>query len=362
MGHYDVLIAGGGPAGCATALSLREVAPTLRVGVADAGEERHGVLGETLPPQAAVFLHHLGLQAHFDRDGHAAAFRTRSAWGWPQLVANEFLYGVHQRGWRLDRRRFDAMLKYETQQRGAVWRDGYVAGLVHEAGRWSVRFKDGHSCTADFVIDATGRGAGLCRHLGVTPQRLDRLIACVVHFPAAAAPLDMTLEAFADGWWYATTLPDGERVVACMSDNDIVRRKRLSQIEPWLRALRETGFVSAAIGDSAPRGAPQLFAANSHHQILPDELPFLAVGDAVSSFDPLSSQGVAKALRSGIFASYSAADFLLRGDARGMARYRQFVADEFAAYRDTLRDYYQRERRWSERPFWQRRHLLAGAE
>ena len=362
MNHFDVLIAGGGPAGCATALSLRDVAPSLRVCVADAAEEKNGVLGETLPPQAAVFLRHLGLQAHFDRDGHAAAFRTQSAWGLPQLIANEFLYGVHQCGWRLDRRRFDAMLKYETQQRGATWRCDHVSGLVHDAGRWTVRFKTGDACTADFVIDATGRGAGLCRHLGVTPQRLDRLIACVVNFPAADTPLDMTLEAFADGWWYATTLPGGERVVACMSDNDIVRHKRLSQIEPWLRAFRETEFLRDVIGDVAPLGPPTLFAANSHHQILPAELPFLAVGDAVSSFDPLSSQGVAKALRSGIFASYSAADFLLRGDSRGIERYRQFVADEFAAYRDTLRDYYQRERRWSERPFWQRRHLLADAE
>jgi len=37
MADFDVLIAGAGPAGCATALSLADFAPDLRVGLIDGG-------------------------------------------------------------------------------------------------------------------------------------------------------------------------------------------------------------------------------------------------------------------------------------------------------------------------------------
>jgi len=84
-------------------------------------------------------------------------------------------------------------------------------------------------------------------------------------------------------------------------------------------------------------------------------LPIIAVGDAASCFDPISGQGIVKALRSGVFASYAAADFLCRGDDTGLARYRSLTVREFAAYRQTLADYYAPERRWAERPFWQGR-------
>lgn len=172
--------------------------------------------------------------------------------------------------------------------------------------------------------------------------------------------IDLTVEPCADGWWYATALPDGTRVLACMSDADIVRGRGLAGLDGWLRRLGETRRMRALAAGLAPLEAPQLHPAASLHRSVPAALPLLAVGDAASAFDPLSSQGIAKALRSGVFASYAVADFLLRGDERGRTRYRDFIADEFAGYRETLAHYYGRERRWPDRPFWQRRHANDG--
>ena len=47
------------------------------------------------------------------------------------------------------------------------------------------------------------------------------------------------------------------------------------------------------------------------------KLPLLCVGDAASCFDPVSGQGIFKALRSGVFASYAVGDFRLRADDAG---------------------------------------------
>ena len=82
---------------------------------------------------------------------------------------------------------------------------------------------------------------------------------------------------------------------------------------------------------------------------------WLAVGDAASIFDPLSSQGIVKALRSGVFASYAIADLLLNGDDLGLRRYRRYVQDEFEGYAKNRAQYYGEERRWPESEFWRRR-------
>jgi flavin-dependent dehydrogenase len=90
-------------------------------------------------------------------------------------------------------------------------------------------------------------------------------------------------------------------------------------------------------------------------------MPLVGIGDAASTFDPLWGQGIAKALQSGIFASYAVADLLRQNDSRGLKRFRSYLLDGFAAYRETLRDYYALETRWPTRPFWRRR-LASGAD
>jgi 2-polyprenyl-6-methoxyphenol hydroxylase-like FAD-dependent oxidoreductase len=82
----------------------------------------------------------------------------------------------------------------------------------------------------------------------------------------------------------------------------------------------------------------------------------LCVGDAASAHDPLAGDGIVQGLRSGIFAAYAVADWLRQGDPRGLSRYRLLLRREFAAYAETLADYYRLEQRWPGSPFWQRRH------
>ena len=105
------LIAGAGPAGAATAISLADFAPSLRVCLVDAPATDALRVGETLPPQIKPILEHLeACGSAFAADGHRPSYRTVSAWGGPELLSNEFLFQAHQVGWRLDRARFDAML------------------------------------------------------------------------------------------------------------------------------------------------------------------------------------------------------------------------------------------------------------
>jgi flavin-dependent dehydrogenase len=355
LAGFDVLIAGAGPAGCAAAISLADFAPKLRVGLIDAPAPDTTRIGETVPPPVKPILAHLGLWETFAADRHSASYRTLSAWGGPELLSNEFLFHTQQTGWRLDRARFDAMMLRGAAPRVAAQIAGKAAKLSFADDLWTVALDDGAVHTARAVVDATGRAAVLARLHGRRPQRLDRLVSCFAFCESRGGTQELTIEAVRDGWWYTAALPDGRRVIAFMSDADIVRRLELGQRERWLRALGETTHIGAVTAGAEPLGAPQFHGAGSQIVSCDPAQTLVCVGDAASSFDPVSGQGIVKALRSGVFASYAIADYVERGDPAGLRRYGTFIKSEFAAYRDTLRDYYAQEMRWPDSLFWQRR-------
>jgi len=360
---FDVLIAGAGPAGCAAAISLADFAPELTVCLADAPAREDFRIGETVPPPIRPLLEHLGLWQQFAGDRHCPSYRTVSAWGSPLLASNEFLFQTQQVGWRLDRVRFDAMLREAAAARGAAHVAAKVAVLAFAEGAWRVHLADRPAVTARFAIDATGRAAVLARAQGLRPATIDRLVGCFV--PFADAPDDgegLMIEACPDGYWYSATVPNGVRMIASLSDADLIRAHGLAGLDRWMQALGQTRHVRATAAGARPLAAPKLVAAGSRHLIGDTRLPLLPIGDAASCFDPVSGQGILKALRSGIFASYAAADFLRHGDATGVKRYRALVSREFSAYRKTWRDYYALERRWPDRPFWRRRHGDGGRD
>jgi len=362
LADFDVLIAGAGPAGAATAISLADFAPELRVCIADAPATDGLRVGETVPPQVKPLLQHLGLWPAFEADRHRPSYRMVSAWGGPELVSSEFLFRTQQVGWRLDRARFDAMMQAAAAARASTIA-AKIDAVVFEGSNWRVRLSDGARHTARFVVDATGRGSTVARAQGARLETRDRLAGSVMLFEDApddgAGPL---IETFGGGWWYTAALPDDRRIVACMSDADLMRPLGIGKIEGWTKALGETSHVHAAVGAARRIGSPALRAAGSCRIARDTTLPLLCVGDAASCFDPVSGQGIFKALRGGIFASYAIADALRVGDQAPVARFRAFVADEFATYRETLSHYYGLEQRWPDRPFWRRRaSALRGA-
>lgn len=362
-GPFDVLIAGGGPGGCACALMLRTHAPGLSVALAEASDYGGARIGETLSPAAGPVLDHLGVRDAFHAHVHAPAYGTAAAWGAPVPHENDFVFHARGVGWHLDRAAFDAMLAREAGGRGVtVLRRTRVESVRRgEDGGWAASLSSGGRVTARVVVDATGSRAGLARQLGVRSAAVDRLAGFVRFFRGAGGDPRTLVEAFADGWWYTAPIPGGGRVAACMTDSDIGRELGVAEVDGWERVLAAVPHVRAALGHAEPLGAVTVRAARSRSLRPAGGDDWLAAGDAACTFDPLSSQGVLKALRSGIFAAYAAGDLLAKGDAAGMERYRRFAADEFAGYLRTRARYYAEERRWPGREFWRRRHAAVPA-
>ena len=358
----DVAIVGGGPAGSATALALRAHAPALRVALIEATAYTAPRLGETLPPLAGQLLQHLGVADAFAALAPRAVHGSRAAWGSDSPVVEDYLFTGRGAGWHLDRAAFDALLATEAARRGAaLWRRRRLRELTGNAGAWRLALSRGPMLAARFVVDATGGAAVVARRCGAHPIADDRLVGLARFFDDPAGDPRILVEAFADGWWYTAGLPGGRRVACCFTDGDIAARLQLAELPGWRRALAATHEVAPSLSHARPRGR-LLARAAATRRLDPVAGPgWLALGDAATIFDPLSSQGVVKALRGGIFAAYAIADEL-GSDERtatspsGLDRYRNFVASEHASYLATRHEVYAAEQRWPDRPFWQRRH------
>jgi len=337
----DVAIIGGGPAGCACALSLRAHAPALSVVLYEPSAYDTPRIGETLSPAARPLLEHLGVWTAFLAQHHREVHGTAAAWGAAQAIDNDFVFAARGSGWHLDRASFDAMLAREASHRGVA-----------------IRRETARDVDARFLVDATGASARFARQLGARVLDADTLLGFARFFDDDGRDDPRTfVESFADGWWYTAGLPNGRRIAACMTDADLARSLRLEEPEHWMRALDAMPRTRSLMRHA--RASGPIVVRPSHSRVLDPVAGenWIAVGDAASTFDPLSSQGIVKALRSGIFASYAVGDALTRNDDTGLRRYRSFIRDEFDSYLTTRAKFYAEERRWEGREFWRRRHF-----
>lgn len=348
----DVVIVGGGAAGSAAALSLARRG--LSAVVIDRSRPSKERIGETLAPSVQRILAELGVSDRLQRDGHAPSYGMYSAWGSAELYSNDFLFHPYGAGWHIDRRRFDKMLAEAAREAGVVFYQDARLGSCHETeAGWEMEVReDGQlfRLTARVLMDATGRSAVIARRMGAKRIAFDQMIGIARFYrvtPGAAAPPDSftLVETVPQGWWYSAFLPGDRLVAVCFTD-------------PELRHEVEAApHTQARIGGYAPVSDPIVHLANSSCLDCVAGARWLAVGDANSAWDPLSSQGIVKALRSGVDAADTIAEYL-SGDTDAMVRYADRAKVSFERYLNVRRHYYRREMRWPESIFWKRQHGL----
>ena len=166
------------------------------------------------------------------------------------------------------------------------------------------------------------------------------------------------MESIPEGWFYTAGLADNRRVTGLMAHRDLLPgHLHSSARRVYSDALARTRYSSGLLRGATWDGKVRIFAAGPTLVERVAGSSWLLVGDAASTVDPISSQGIQKAITSALAAGVVVETILTRPDQAGAAI--EFYQDrEEATYRlhvDSLSRLYSREGRFSDQPFWMRR-------
>ena len=368
-GHHAVVIVGGGTAGCATAIALA-ARGVKDVTVVDMLPEPAWRIGEAIPPAARPVLERLGLWDEFTAQGHLPSAGSCASWGKAELGYNDFVLAGQGKGWHLDRAAFDTMLAAKVCAGGGRIMRGLRLREAERGGdkNYVLTFEecDGarSQIVANFLVDATGIAAGAARRLRVVRNQIDciAVVSAIFNLNApATVPSQALLEACEYGWWYAARIP-GARMIAALAVEPS-RHRDYSGHADFLAALRATRHVAqwfergkAALGENLK---PETALAPSAILSNVAGPRWLAVGDAASAYDPISAQGILKALCDSEAAAEAISAFLATDDKTPLLAYQDAVFARFRDYLRLRRHFYELESRWPRAPFWQSRLRLA---
>ncbi|KAG8752120.1 hypothetical protein FRC14_007332 [Serendipita sp. 396] len=329
---FDVIIVGGGPAGCATALALHRLGENVSFILIDDADSAVFKIGESLPPEAKRLLQYLSskLPARLEQDTsngiHTNIVGNASAWESADVHETFAIMNPFGAGWHLDRASFDETLR-ETVRGLCLDRCGpsgqgppikvekaRFLGIEKDPRSWIVSTEEQgtnekRQYRSKWIVDATGRKASVARKLGAKTIKKDALLAFYAVFKSPAEDWDhrTLIEATETGWWYTSQLANHTRIVVYHTDDTDPSSKHARKREGFLNLLyTDTTHISKTIEDNdyqilAESNYPRCTAAcSSYLEPMTNEAEcWTAVGDAAMAFDPLSSQGMITALRSG---------------------------------------------------------------
>jgi len=258
------------------------------------------------------------------------------------------------------------MLVHEAERSGVLVLQGsqIIKCCDSAKGEWNltVLIKDKlHQFRSRFLVDATGRSSFIARKKGAKRILSDHLVGVVAFFHThqqTSTHKGYTLiEAQERGWWYSAELPECRTALVFMTDADIYASALKRSPDFWREQLNASVHTKARFVSSNIISNPKPAASYSSRIYPVAGANWLAVGDAAMSFDPLSSQGIYKAMESGISAAESIHGQLMN-KRNSLESYSRSVDEAFEKYLSLRKLYYLKEQRWSESSFWKRRHLF----
>lgn len=372
MKLYDVAIVGGGPSGASLAMSLsRNNRSVVMIERSDYSDEWQ--YGEILSAEASALLSKLDIKIEnlLLEVPHIRSQGVLAAWGSSELREKHSIFNPYGTAWHIDRKKFDAALAMLAEDAGAqVLRKTACIFTAYKDDCWKLAVSDHVGKPMDLmarlVVDATGRAAQVASRAGARICFFDQLISIIgivkhkSHSEPAAMTV-MTMESTQNGWWYVVPLPSGELLAAFMTDSDIFIKAKQSPITYWKDMLKNTLHISRLLGEFQLSAKIQVKTARTSRLDIMCGKHWLAVGDAAFALDPLSGDGIHRAIQSGL-ESCDAILGSLEHAGRRFDQYSERLSMIFNSNWIYRRDYYGSEKRWPNSAFWHRRHKLLASE
>ncbi len=317
--NYDVIIAGGGPAGSSTAIHLAMRGARVLL-IEQKKFPRPKLCGEFISPECAFHFERLGVAEQMFAAGPATlsetVFYARSG---ARAVVPSSWFGSSGVALGLSRTEMDERLLRRAAAAGVhVIENASVSNLIIEEGcvrGVTVRQETTETIfRAPITVDATGRSRALTRHLisrTKTPKR-PPMVAFKAHLEnTSVEPGACEIYFYRGGYGGLSTIENGLSnlcfiasagdVRACNADADRVMREIVCQNRRARLTLQEARLHSNWMAVS--------LEGFGRYRVAPAG-GLLAVGDAASFIDPFTGSGMLMAMESGELAANAIGEFL----------------------------------------------------
>lgn len=261
--------------------------------------------------------------------------------------------------WTLDRCGLDRALAEAAQAAGAqLYLNTRIKKVERERERWKVVVGE-QILLADYLVDATGRSYQLAKSFGASRKRYDRQVALVGFLAGQGTPpAELLLETIPTGWWYSAPICPGHAVAVFLTDNDLDKGEAEAA---WHQALQRTVHTQRRFEGFQLTEKPRRVSSDCSITVPCVGDAWMAVGDAASSFDPLSALGVGRAAAEGVRLGRSLLESLNQGQKPDLLFEAEEVGNAFSDHQASLAGEYRQVRRYAEEPFWSRRMSGMGA-
>lgn len=369
----DILIIGGGIAGCIAAISL---AKTHRIVLLDKNKEPNERIGESLAPAAQRILKQLNLLKGMDKSSvydeplYIKNMGMQSFWGSDKVHIVDHLRNPDGFVQSLNRKNFESYLRESALDRGVkcLW-PAKLQTSNYKANYWHITAKSNektdqksYHVKSKFVIDASGRQSSFARSLDIKREAIDKLIACWATMPNHLQNTMSTISADKNGWWYSAVVPNNKRIIAFQTDADLIDKNEIKKTAFFIELAKGNNEMKSILKETKSElQFHGTVAANSSRLKQVTGKQWAALGDAAISFDPLSSQGMYNAMASAmqlttlIINHNLIHDYTFEKDKSFQYNYTQQINAIWDHYLQHKKLFYNAEMRWKESTFWKRR-------
>ena len=363
----DIVVAGGGPAGATISRLLADYGFDV-VLLEKRRFPRHQI-GESLTPRILPIFDFLGIRSTVKEAGFLPIAGHTVCWGSPQPRTAYYSPDRRRYGFQVWRADFDTLLLSHARDSGVqVFEGQAVEGVgFQDRDSVSVRTSSQHTITAAFFIDASGHAGVLARQGLRLRDDLFRTLALTAYWHGTQEADGMDrgntlIEAYANGMVWSLPLHTGLRNVTLLVDWQAGQSIRKNNLAPFYHAaLGKIPYISRLLEGAQVAVPPRAFDASLYTAKHFADARFLLVGDAGLFIDPLSSEGVHKAMASAITGAVVVNTLLQRPQMGAYARnfYQQRQQQTYASHYHQSVLYYQQERRWPDSHFWHQRSEAA---
>lgn len=304
--QYDVLIAGGGPAGSTTALILARAGFSVAVLEKDRHPRFH--IGESILPRNMNVLQDLGLEGALRALPHVPKYGAEFGMG-DDPATRKFLFSdglvPGQVVFNIERSHFDAMLLREARGAGAEVFEETPVKEITRLAQDGVRVRTAErEISGRVLIDASGHGTIVGRHLNLRRNFQEPELQKVAYFGhfenvaraeglATGHPCIIMCD---EGWFWLIGLNETKTSVGFVTRPSFVKTLSIPPTRLLAWAAQRCPVVRHRMRDAVGEAENMVLSDFSYRCRPCAGDGYFMVGDAAAFLDPIFSTGVTLAM------------------------------------------------------------------